>query len=155
MPHFEKVLERILMVLNHHTTWFISLGWNALLLFFQEFSSIILFMAWFEILTNSREGITISSQSLPVIIKQTYLFLKNLNVQSFSLDWSRWDNFESDPKICKYDENVFLVLSVFLLKTLAWLWNLYLEVDIKVDTEHGVKKVLYAAEKWKISTIQK
>ena len=86
MPHFEKVCERVLLVLTHHTTWFISLGWNSLLLFFQEFVSIIPFMAWFEILTNSREGVTFSSLSLTVIIKQTYLFLKNLNVQFHFVD---------------------------------------------------------------------
>ena len=97
MPHFAKVWERVLLVLTHHTTRFISLGWNSLLLFFEEFA-IIPFMAWFEILTNSRERVTLSGLSLPAIIKQTYLFLKNLNVQSFSLCWSRWDNFESDPK---------------------------------------------------------
>ena len=101
MSHFEIIWEKVLLVLTHHTTWFISLGWNSFLLFFQEFAFIILFMAWFEILTNSRKGVTFSSLSLPVIIKQTYLFLKNLNVQSSSLCWSRWDSFESDPKICK------------------------------------------------------
>ena len=101
MSHFEIIWEKVLLVLTHHTTWFISLGWNSFLLIFQEFAFIILFMAWFEILTNSRKGVTFSSLSLPVIIKQTYLFLKNLNVQSSSLCWSRWDSFESDPKICK------------------------------------------------------
>ena len=45
--------------------------------------------------------VTFSSLSLPVIIKQIYKFLKYLNVQSFSLCWSRWDNFEPDTKICK------------------------------------------------------
>ena len=45
--------------------------------------------------------VTFPSLSLPFIIKQRHLFLKNLNVHSFSLCWSRWDNFESDPKICK------------------------------------------------------
>ena len=98
MSHFEKVWERVLLVLTHHTTWFSSLGWNSLLLFFEEFASIIPFMAWFEMLMNSREAVTFSSLSLPVIAKQTYLFLKNLNAQSFSLCWSRWDNFESDLK---------------------------------------------------------
>ena len=47
------------------------------------------------------KGVTFSSLSLPVVIKQTYLFLKNLNVQSFSICWSIWDNLESDPKIFK------------------------------------------------------
>ena len=110
MSHFcEKFWERVLLVLTHHTIWFISLGWNSLLLFFEEFASIIPFMAWFEMLTNSREEVTFSSLSLPVTIKQTYFFLKNLNVQSFSLCWSRWGNFESDPKfannkICVYNQ---------------------------------------------------
>ena len=45
------------------------------LFFFQEFAFIIPFKAWFEILTNSKEVGTFSSLSLPVIIKQTYLFV--------------------------------------------------------------------------------
>ena len=45
---------RVLMVLTHQTTWFISLGWNSLRQFFQEFLALL------------------------VIIKQVYLlFLKS------------------------------------------------------------------------------
>ena len=82
MSHYEKVWERVLLVVTHHATRFISLGWNSLLQFFPEFASIIPFTPWFEILTNSREG---GHFFKSIIVKQTYLFLKNLNVQSFSL----------------------------------------------------------------------
>ena len=45
------------------------------------------------------KGVTFLSLSLPVIIKQTFIFEKS--ECPVSLCWSRWDNFESDPKICK------------------------------------------------------
>ena len=45
------------------------------LFFFQEFAFIIPFKAWFEIITSSKEVGTFSSLLLPVIIKQTYLFV--------------------------------------------------------------------------------
>ena len=152
-----KVLEKsekdALLVLTHHTTRFILLGWNSLLLFFQEFAYIIPFKAWFDILTNSRKSSTFSSIKLPVIIKQAYLLFWDLNVQ-LSLCWSRWDNFESDPKICKEDQNVHsLMFSVFLLKTSTWLWNLCPEVDMNIYSQHAVKKVLDLDERWEIPKI--
>ena len=79
----EKVSHtRVLIVLTHHTTWFISLGWNSLLQFFQEFASVILCKGWFEILTSSMEVGTFSRLALLVIIiiKQAYLFCWNLNI---------------------------------------------------------------------------
>ena len=75
--------------------------------FASVLSGIYFYHFFYDMVWNShqfkRRGATFSSLSLSVIIKQTHKFLKNLNVQSFSLSWSRWDNFKSDPNICKYN----------------------------------------------------
>ena len=61
---------------------------------------------------------------------------------------SLWDNFESDLKICKEDQNVhILMFSVFHLKTQAEIWELCPETDINIDSYVAVKKVLDLAEK--------
>ena len=64
----------------------IYLTWSEY--FAPTFPGIFLYHSFYGMVwnsDNSTEGVTFSSLSLPVIIKQTYLFLKNLNVQSFSL----------------------------------------------------------------------
>ena len=64
----------------------IYLTWSEY--FASTFPGIFLYQSFYGMVwnsDNSTEGVTFSSLSLPVIIKQTYLFLKNLNVQSFSL----------------------------------------------------------------------
>ena len=127
-----KTLRKIFLVLTRHITWFIWLGWNSLLLFFQEFESMIFFKAWFEIPTNSSQGGIFSSLAFSAVIKQTYLF-KNLNVQSFAFGttlmgqfWIWSENLQIRPKCTFID--VFLF---FVFKKTSGLWNLYLEVDIK------------------------
>ena len=50
-----------------------------------------------------------------------------------SLFWSRYDNFESDLKICKEHQNVnILMFPVSFLRTQAGLWILGPEVDTKM-----------------------
>ena len=54
----------------------------------------------------------------------------------------RWNNFESDTKICKEDQNLYtLIFSVFLLKTTAGLSSLCLEVEVKINSQHVVKNL--------------
>ena len=61
-------------------------------------------------------------------------------MSSLSLRLSRWDNFASDLKMCKEDQNLHkLMFSVFLLKTPAGHWNLHSEVDTKIDSHHAVR----------------
>ena len=63
-------------------------------------------------------------------------------MSNISLCLSGWDNFPSDLKMCKEVQNLHtLMFSVFLLKT-PGLWNLCLEVDTKIDSQHAVKKLL-------------
>ena len=75
--------------------------------FASIFPGICFYHSFYSMVWNSDQfkgifqGNTFSSRQLPFIIKQIYLFLNNLNVQSFSICWSRWGNFESDPEICK------------------------------------------------------
>ena len=123
---------RVLLVLTHHTTWFISLGENGLLQFFQEFSSIImsLFLA------------------LLVIIKLLYLFFFwNLNIQSFTLfiwmgQFSIWsENVQRSPKITYIDVFSFSSKYPRTFETLSRGWH-------KNCSQYVVKKVLDFAEKW-------
>ena len=82
MSHIEKVWERVLLVLTNHTRWFISLGWNNLLVFFQNWLLSFLLQHGLKFWPIQEKGVSFSISSLAVIIKQTYLFLKNLNIQS-------------------------------------------------------------------------
>ena len=55
----------------------------------------------------------------------------------------RRDNFPSDLKMCKEVQDLHtLVFAVFHVNTPAGLYNLCLEVGVKIDSQHAVEKIL-------------
>ena len=94
MSSFEKVWERVLLVLTHHPTWIISPDGNSLLLFFQEFASIISFIAWFD--QFKERGLFFQVYDCLSLLSK-HLFLKNQNVQSFLIR-----KFANKTKICNW-----------------------------------------------------
>ena len=114
---------RVLLVLTHHFTWFISLDWNGLFQFFQEFACII-YSIFSSIACHYQGRIFIFLKSKCPIFHFVYL------------DGTIFYLICKCAKKSKLYEH--LMFSVFFLKTQAGLWNLFPKIDTKIDSQHAV-----------------